>query len=200
MLLGARQFFATRKAAPLPYDAEVEYLESTGTQWIDTGIALTNASLADVTWVVEVTNFNDGSMGVFGQTQTASMYINFYARKIYMRNMRQSGGSFASISGFNTIRFAGGNSYLNGTAVETGIPLNANPTNSMFLFAYNRSNVTRGFCEARVSSFVVKVSDVLIADFAPVRIGTEGAMYDRVSEQLFRNAGTGAFTIGPDKS
>lgn len=29
---------------------------------------------------------------------------------------------------------------------------------------------------------------------------SEGAMYDRVSGQLFRNAGTGAFTIGPDKS
>ena len=28
----------------------------------------------------------------------------------------------------------------------------------------------------------------------------EGAMYDRVSGQLFRNAGTGAFIIGPDKT
>ena len=40
MLLGARQFFERRGAPtpPLPYDAEVEYLESTGTQYIDTGI------------------------------------------------------------------------------------------------------------------------------------------------------------------
>lgn len=29
---------------------------------------------------------------------------------------------------------------------------------------------------------------------------TEGAMYDRVSGQLYRNAGTGAFIIGPDKT
>ena len=44
-----------------------------------------------------------------------------------------------------------------------------------------------------------------IGDFIPVRFTnelgeTEGAMYDRVSGQLFRNAGTGAFVIGPDKT
>lgn len=197
-MIAARQIFLGRGGAKLPYDAEVEYLESTGTQYIDTGIALSNASLADITWVVEVTNFNDGCMGSFGQSPLTSMYVNFYSSKFYMRNMRTSGGNFAGVSGFNTIRFAGGNSYLNGTAVETDIPLNTNPTNSMFLFAYNRSNAAQGFCKARVSSFVVKVSDVLIADFIPVRIGTEGAMYDRVSGQLFRNAGTGAFTYGGD--
>ena len=42
-------------------------------------------------------------------------------------------------------------------------------------------------------------------DMIPVRFtnesgGSEGAMYDRVSGQLFRNQGTGAFIIGPDKT
>ena len=40
-------------------------------------------------------------------------------------------------------------------------------------------------------------------DFIPVRVGSGanavGYMYDRVSGQLFGNAGTGAFVIGPDK-
>ena len=41
--------------------------------------------------------------------------------------------------------------------------------------------------------------------FIPVRFTnengvTEGAMFDRVSGELFRNAGSGAFTIGPDAS
>ena len=44
---------------------------------------------------------------------------------------------------------------------------------------------------------------VLIRDFIPVRFTnsngqSEGAMYDKVSRQLFRNAGTGQFVIGPD--
>ena len=36
MLINLRNALMTGKR--LPYDAEVEYLESTGTQWIDTGI------------------------------------------------------------------------------------------------------------------------------------------------------------------
>lgn len=39
-----------------------------------------------------------------------------------------------------------------------------------------------------------------VLDLMPVRDNGEGAMYDRVSGQLFRNAGTGAFIIGPDKT
>lgn len=40
-------------------------------------------------------------------------------------------------------------------------------------------------------------------DFIPVRFTnengvSEGAMYDKVSKQLFRNKGTGSFVIGPD--
>ena len=44
----------------------------------------------------------------------------------------------------------------------------------------------------------------MVFDAIPVRFTnessqSEGAMYDRVSGQLFRNAGTGSFVIGPDK-
>ena len=181
----------------------VEFLESTGTQYIDTGIALSNASLADITWVVEVMNFNDGCMGAYGQSPYTSMYVNFYGGGFYMRNMRTGGGRHYGVSGFNTIRFSGGTSYLNGTVVETDIPLNTHPTYSMLLFAYIRTNVVSGFCKARVSSFVVKVGGVLIADFIPVRFLNEndeweGAMYDLVSGDLFVNAGSGSFLIGPD--
>lgn len=41
-------------------------------------------------------------------------------------------------------------------------------------------------------------NNVLIFDGIPVRVGTVGYMYDRVSGQLFGNDGTGAFTLGPD--
>ena len=39
-----------------------------------------------------------------------------------------------------------------------------------------------------------------VRDFIPVRVGDVGYMYDRVSGDLFGNAGTGAFIIGPDKT
>ena len=35
-------------------------------------------------------------------------------------------------------------------------------------------------------------------DLIPVRVGTTGYMYDKVSGQLFSNNGTGSFTLGQD--
>ena len=51
----------------------------------------------------------------------------------------------------------------------------------------------------------MKVGEMIARDFIAVRFTnesgvSEGAMYDRVSGELFRNAGTGAFIIGPDKT
>lgn len=51
----------------------------------------------------------------------------------------------------------------------------------------------------------IKVGEIIARDFIAVRFTnengvSEGAMYDRVSGELFRNAGTGAFIIGPDKT
>lgn len=38
----------------------------------------------------------------------------------------------------------------------------------------------------------------LVRDYIPVRVGTTGYMYDKVSGQLFGNAGSGSFTYGND--
>jgi hypothetical protein len=37
-----------------------------------------------------------------------------------------------------------------------------------------------------------------IIDLIPVRKGTTGYMYDKITGKLFGNAGTGTFTLGPD--
>lgn len=47
--------------------------------------------------------------------------------------------------------------------------------------------------------FGVKIHDNSIsADLIPVRVGTTGYMYDKISGQLLGNAGTGEFILGPD--
>ena len=45
---------------------------------------------------------------------------------------------------------------------------------------------------------VYDASGGLLLDFIPVRVGTVGYLYDRVSGKLFGNAGTGDFVLGPD--
>lgn len=53
---------------------------------------------------------------------------------------------------------------------------------------------------SRIYHFQVRTirGNTKIIDLIPVRIGTTGYMYDRVSEQFFGNAGTGEFILGPD--
>ena len=44
----------------------------------------------------------------------------------------------------------------------------------------------------------IRLNDILVFDGIPVRVGTVGYIYDRVSGQLFGNLGTGDFVLGPD--
>ena len=46
----------------------------------------------------------------------------------------------------------------------------------------------------------IQMGDNHVRDFIPVRKDGVGYMYDKISGQLFGNAGTGAFVIGPDKT
>ena len=86
------------------------------------------------------------------------------------------------------------NSYGGDVAVGSSIVLYANYSHTSFGLS-------------RISSFSIKDTGTnkLLIDLVPVRFTneqnqSEGAMYERVSGQLFRNAGTGAFIYGTDKS
>ena len=52
----------------------------------------------------------------------------------------------------------------------------------------------------RIYSWSVREGNALVRDFIPVRKGTVGYLYDRVSGKLFGNAGTGDFVVGLDKN
>ena len=40
--------------------------------------------------------------------------------------------------------------------------------------------------------------DTLVRDYVPIKIGSEGCLYDKVSQTVFHTAGEGAFGCGPD--
>lgn len=77
MLIGGRNGFLVDKR--LPYDAEIEYLESTGTQWIDTATQLADKVQMSV-WV----NSIGGDMKIWGNSYCLgkwadiSWYQSFY--------------------------------------------------------------------------------------------------------------------------
>jgi len=44
----------------------------------------------------------------------------------------------------------------------------------------------------------IYINNTLVRDFIPVRIGTTGYMFDKVTGKMFGNSGTGNFVLGPD--
>jgi hypothetical protein len=209
----ARQFFEKRGGAPtppLPYDAEVEYLESTGTQWIDTGIKPNYDDVVRIELAVGTSSslgrrflFSDGNPNVahyaeingynkYGVNNSRVIPVSFTVGNLYK--------AYAEFSG--TLAKLGAT--INNSDYETSDTNYASPDwlYSLRLFRIDGTYAGSG---SRIGRLSIKINGDIVFNSRPVRFTneqgvSEGAMYDRVSGQLFRNADTGAFTIGPDKS
>lgn len=198
----------------LPYDAEVEYLESHGTEYIDTGIIATQNTIvkSDCTLLM----MNDAYSAMWG-ARKGSRDNDF---QVYYNN-GNVGGNPSSI----VLRTGNNQKLINGSdfGISSGgllgvrleiscgsgwIKVNDHQfttpefqftsPHSLCLFCEYTLGAARNFGSFRYYGW--SASGDVNADFIPVRVGTVGYMYDRVSGQLFRNAGTGAFVIGPDKT
>lgn len=92
---------------------------------------------------------------------------------------------------------------LQGASIYSG-SLTGSPTFSaenIWLFLINKGSYNLYECEnAYVTSARYSIGSQIVRDFIPVRKGTVGYLYDRVSGKLFGNAGTGDFVLGPDKN
>lgn len=186
----------------LPYDAEVEYLESVGNCIINTGFIPTGDDIRIQTKVLYKGYTDGGSYLPWFHT-----YVNEQT-KTY-RIIRAS-TSTTSILLYNGAMANGG-----------GVPYNIT-LNNIYNIDLNRNRYTINTSSGNLSTlkgtensgylnlfspkfkgafffFRLWKDDVLMLDLIPVRKGNIGYMYDKVSGQLFGNAGTGQFILGPDK-
>lgn len=187
---------------PLPYDAVVEYLESTGTQWIDTMFV---PQQDDVRFIIECSVEKTGNNIFVGMAKYGfnDFAFNFYNRSSIYWWFGGRSGNF-SATGLDHQRLEVGVEIIyNGNLVTTVSPTSSfvGNTSRLALFGQaNRAIPTDALYKAsgKVYSFAIYYGNQIQLDFIPVRVGQVGYMYDRVSGQLFGNAGTGAFIVGPD--
>ena len=195
-MLGARTAAWSGKA--LPYDAELKYLESTGTQYI-----LFDESINGID--IEILPSDNNDYGAVGRWNGGSRcdtigYTRFNGRGFYVKSARNISQVYL-YDLEEKIRHI----TVHGEAVTIdGKSFNINGSWDSALFAlfgcYNWSTKVVDALSCKIGSCKLYFDDVLVFDFAPVRVGSVGYMYDRVSGQLFGNAGTGSFIIGPDKT
>ena len=207
-LINLRNALMTGKR--LPYDAEVEYLESSGTQYIDT---LVNA---DSNLSVEITMANAGTpwtnvnlMGAILATPRCRHHLNFDST-LYSNGINYyfgNGDSCKAISGYKP---ADGEIFTfkvdaTNKTFTLGSFLGTFPNDtfdiglSYWLFGRNGTTPPQ-LGSLHIYSAKLWNGTTLVRDFISVRKGSTGYLYDRVSGKLFGNAGTGDFVLGPDKN
>lgn len=208
-----RRVLASVGGASLPYDAEVEYLEFNGMQYVDSGIL---DSLEGHIYRVDfsITSFNSISM-IFaginrdsayteacrvltnGTLQSRSIPFGFFSSEINLDkkySLILNNGAF-----LDGEKIGSWNQDSSTSSIESSRPIIGSGLDT---------NGVTPFRPAYMKLYGFELKDrngLPLRDYSMIRFTnengvSEGAMYDRVSGQLFRNAGQGSFVIGPDKT
>ncbi|MBO7483572.1 MAG: hypothetical protein J6T55_00395, partial [Alphaproteobacteria bacterium] len=179
---------------------EVEYLESTGTQYIDLGItskssmrAKSKFNLANVSAQAVFGSATVSATGVgvfFGTAATGAVYCNKTDTPISPSLTLVANTNYEFDMSLTTVSING----VNYTASTT-----SDNNYNMLLFA----RILAGNVDRRISGkiYYFKLYDngVLVRDFIPVLAPDgEACMYDKVTKKLFCNAGTGTFKTNKD--
>jgi hypothetical protein len=186
---------------------KLEYLESTGTQYIDTGLLFTATSEASVeikfnmptvancciagsensgTGWAFIPQINSGGVRIYHQSLSAWNKVTISANTDYVLNMRQS-STFTET--------------LNGVAYTGSCNSKSWPTRTYALFGDNTVNY--GFNQfASVKIYYCRITQdgKVSRDLIPVMRNSDGAlgMYDLANDVFYTNAGTGSFIAGSE--
>lgn len=181
---------------PLPYDAQIEYLESTGTQYISTGF--TNTTNTEFVIDFQLTD-STGDRKIIGQGHKFGLGHISNKWRIVDSSWYQTATTDDTQRHVATTD--NGKYYIDSTQIANRLSYKTNGTYPMLLFAVSLQNDTTpdGNC-AKMKLFSCKIYDngIIVRDFIPVRIGQVGYLYDKVGKLFYSNVGTGDFSLGRD--
>lgn len=189
-----------------PEIKQVEYIASSGTQYIDTDIICNqNTKTEGDFYIINDTN-NRAFFGFYedGSTDAYQMVC------VDESSTSQTGGNYRfdgklislyySLNEWHSIVFDNNGIVLDDLSKGTFSGYSSfTCRKSALLFARaGASGSPNAYGSAKIKSWKIYQSNVLVRDYIPVKIGTEYAMYDKVEHKIYHNAGTGAFTGGAE--
>ncbi len=178
------------------YDAEVEYLQSNGNQYIDTGI-LPSKTLSFKCKFSTTSVASPGYGNVFGCRYASSQ--DEYQLSRYSSGSVSVGTRNSSLGfGDNTVHIVefNGMESVNVDGITKSITTSAMPDDlgTIVMFAIRQN----GSVTQKQAGKIYYCKFGQVRDFIPVRKGNVGYMYDKISGKLFGNSGTGSFSYGND--
>lgn len=182
----------------LPYDAEVEYLESTGTQYLPlTDIHPNYYTTKFIELDYQLTEIRAGLVQQLG----ASLGVVICTGGGYVQSINTG---IVADTNLHRMVFDGVTSpyhvSYDGTSILNFIR-SSNTERVFTLFGVDQQGTFIPSCYMRFYRMVIRSAQngIIEHDYIPFRKGIVGYVYDRVSKKLFGNSGTGMFIVGPDK-
>ncbi len=179
----------------------IEYLESTGTKYIDTGVVANEKTEAEIQFLINsFTHLFFVSDGGWAKNNFG-LIVSGYAKTVNFY-MNCDGYTDIGIITEGNLKLLLSGIYLNDVPVEITRGTIPSPTAfttkyTIPLFAHNTSGII-GYGKLKVYFFRLWQDGILIRDFIPV-LDKDGVpcMYDLVEHKFYYNAGTGDFIAGP---
>jgi len=188
------------------FDAEIEYLKGDGNAYIKTN------DLFKINTIIKiiVTNsdvLHENRYHIVGTFKSGARYristMDFKITTYYWYGASSSAdvGDLSTtkttyVITYNSLKKYQNNSIVKDLSFKTEYVSNNVPI-SMF-FCDESGDFYEHFL-GEIYACQIYEGDTLVRDFIPVRKGTTGYMYDKVSGNLFGNSGTGDFILGNDK-
>ena len=186
-----------------PYErlyTKLEYIESTGTQYIDTGVIATNNTVVKAELF---TNYS-GNKNWFGGSAYSSnnnFVLNSWSQNQIEYQYGISDNWYKPNVGDDvvgkkfTVEYGNGSIKINNDK-KVDLPTDTfTDTKNLHLFTRNGSS---GNISGRVYSFKIYNGNLLIRDFVPAVRNSDNkpGLYDEVNDVFYTNSGTGEFTKG----
>ena len=203
MQLAARIGTMARSGKQLPYDAEVEYLQSVRSSigtLIDTGVDVFDSTDFDITIRFRCDSFYDYVTMWSSSADKYESWVYKTGKMVFRINNLKS--SYIPLqSGVDYNYHLSGRDNSSVTCEIDGIVVSEisrtwSKDAPLYLFG-GYGNSAGAY---RCYYVHLRKNGVLVRDYIPVRVGDVGYLYDSVSGKLFGSSGTGAFIIGPDKT
>ena len=189
---------------------QVDYIESTGTQYVDTGFSAPLGFSVDCD--IEMTSIANNYNMILGSHDTASPY--------YRNLLAVTNGGQWELGAYDVFYFGSasvGKRYVvdactisgnmrcivNGEAQDVDAGSNINPERSSRTIYLFGMNYTAGLYPAKMRLYGLKLysdanKEVVVRDYIPCKTAENVAgLYDMVEGKFYGNAGTGAFLYGP---
>lgn len=183
---------------------EVEYLESTGTQYIDTGVVLTNLHAVEIDYQL-TTAQQTNRRGLFGilSTNAASRFGSIFSPTNYQLEHGYGVTNIYWQQGLpdtnrHLLKQDKNITYMDGIVVHTFNEATFTTTGNALLGSFDYTNYIPALAKYYESKWWN--NGVLIRDFIPCyRIADDKpGYYDIVNDVFYTNAGTSDFILGPN--